>query len=327
MNASQLQVAPTSVATSPTAIQIATLVVAGIAAVGAVIAAIVISISTSRREKNAWRRQQQTAANEKYYSAAAELVHYVASGEPDSAAKHPTFVGLEESIDRIPALTSELQKALTPIQVVAEQETIAAATEAMVVLPILAHLAIPLIGTANHAGWQQRGEAIRQMASITDWVATTMRRDLGIKVAADEKAAERAEKKDWRTLLVAPVDRRDALDPPSELQRWRVRNGRTGELPTAFDGYAVPMIYVVVDNTHRAQAVLTTSHGEFWHFQIFAFLHPAVSEAITRDAARLVAGHAHAYDAKLVVSWSTGGVPSERVWVFHSVDSDAVTNL
>jgi hypothetical protein len=107
---------------APTDLQLATLGIAALAAlgIGTIAAAVLTAVLTKRRERGAWLRTLQAASHENFQSAVSDAVLYVTSGAPDTALHHPHFAGLQEAIDQKPAFDSPVLAAYERLRVVAE---------------------------------------------------------------------------------------------------------------------------------------------------------------------------------------------------------------
>ena len=84
-------------AAAPLELQIATVVVASVAALAAIFAAVVSAYAASRRERASWLREQQMKAYEAFSVAAHAATSEATTGAVDRALQAPFTQGLDES--------------------------------------------------------------------------------------------------------------------------------------------------------------------------------------------------------------------------------------
>lgn len=300
MFVTQLPAAPAAVP-GPTGIQIATLVVASIAALGAVFAAIVISVATAKREKSAWLRQKQAEAYDKFQQSAWKAANRVmGGGEIATALNTPNFVGLEHREKYIDQGHTELRNALHDVSVVGQKLTLEHCAILVDWWRLLASLASPLPGTAHWAALEQRVKAINNLDQFLMNMATAMRCDLGVLSRQHAKKLRASELSELPS--DHPIAKKGRGEAHKVLKEWLVRDWDGVILETGgHDTYVredYPWSLLVVDATILMQplaAVARKLPTAAWMFAIDSSITAVAVDEIEKDMVRLVTGHRTAW--------------------------------
>jgi hypothetical protein len=217
-----------------TAVQVATLLAAAIAALSAISGVVITAVTSARRDRSGWLRDQQAEAYEEFAKAAWSYVDELTNGAVDRALQRHGFVGLDEARDELTQHIREVQVSQRRVLVMGRWYAVYASMLMQRDLTDLAPLAYPLRGAVPTAALEQRRRAIAALSDAVVLVASAFRADLGV-MSLLPRLRLRRELRRWgrhgsRVPLPTPED------AGRYLLAWQVRNW-DGHVPKAPLGY------------------------------------------------------------------------------------------
>lgn len=207
--------------TVPIELQIATIIVAGIAAVAAVVAAVITAMMAARRDRNSWLRQQQTESYEHFSDVAHAAVDEVVSGAVDYALHLPHFPGLDASWDALGPRHTAINNAVRRLIVIGEKRSMTAAVAFAKTFGEIVPMAYPLSGAAHKPATELRLAVFNVMIESVLNVDMAFRADLNVMSRGDRRRFD-TEQDASSNKKLALTRRPD--DGHAALLNWRVRD-------------------------------------------------------------------------------------------------------
>lgn len=301
-------------------IQYWTLAVAALAAVAAIVAAVISGWSTSRRERSAWLRQEQTLAYEAFQEAAWAGLDEITNGAVATALEHAEFEGLDDSVNTVLAHNGPINDAARRIAVLGGPQSIRPVMEFVSSWSARAGHAVPLSGASHEPANQQRLAYIEYFSHQLWVIATRMRIDLGL--------VSRRARKNWEKGLpespAAPPEHYHDIAPGEAnqiLQRWRVWTWVQEGEATVGPGYVtdeMPWAHLRLNHSVLFQpmaAMIRKPANAPWFLAIDSSLSPEQVDILERDIATVVCTFGRSSKAKYGGNhWVSGESQGERIY-------------
>ncbi len=211
----------TSAEAAPTALQIATTIIAAIAALAAIASAIIGSVLAGRRERATWLRHEQMNAYETYSGAAHDFAGELAGGAVDRSLHTPFFEGLDEAFDSSNDHHGAINSAIRKLNVVGQDRSRKVAVRLMQEAGELRSLSCPRSGAAHPAAMAQRLDALKRLAELITLADAAFRADLGI---MDRRRRRKLDESITTSLDVPRLGLRSTDDAVANLRAWLVRD-------------------------------------------------------------------------------------------------------
>jgi hypothetical protein len=152
--------------------------------IGSITAAVITAFATSRRERGAWLREFQIAANQEFHASVEALVNFL-EGPATCALELPVIGKETELATRIYSLTSDIDDLVSTIGSkyqrlvsLGSQSTVDFANILFRHIDTYARLAVPPPGECNEASVEQRKIALEAIAAVVEHLLYVMRRDM-----------------------------------------------------------------------------------------------------------------------------------------------------
>jgi hypothetical protein len=299
-------------------IQFWTLIIAGIAAVAAILAAVITVNATSRLSRMTWIRAEQVAAYEAFSSTAWAAYEELATGAVHRALAEPENAHLEAAFEKVDDHTRNMSMSFRNLLVVAGPETLHAASTFHDYWTQHLRAAVPLRGAAHAPALAQYRAIADQSFQLLHRIAFAMRADLNLSRArVPRRLKSREREPELATSYVSP-----AGDPSTTLRRWRVRNF-ANELPTDGDGYFTldtPWALLKLRSMPREMseplaAVVRKPQDGPWLAAVAASLNARDRERVLKEIVLLVTSNGAPRDTQMGAQhWVEGEKPGERMW-------------
>ncbi|MEI2278998.1 hypothetical protein OHC50_16155 [Paenarthrobacter ilicis] len=272
-------------------LQIWTLVIAGLAALAAILAGIIAAVSASRRERASWLRQEQTLAYEAFASAAWSAVDEFSTGSVAKALADPKFAGLEESKDRVLSHMPQLFDSARRIFVIGGSDVAHAVAEYIDVWSGRSLMAIPRTGVVHVVALEQHHRYLEHFISRLMLLSTVMRADLGLLSRRGRKEIPKR-KEGLPPLPPSSYAGSDPGEAARIMMEWRVRRwDNTDKVGPDYTTGEHPWAMLNVHHNELYQplvAMVRKIPNAAWIAAIHSSLTPHQVDLIERDIATLV---------------------------------------
>lgn len=294
--------AAASQAANPSWIDMLTLILAGVGAIGGIAAALIAARSATRREWAAWLRQEQARTCKEFHRAM-EGSHESVIHPINAAMKKPDKAGLGKARKAALASGDKLSLQLMDMAVYAPSDTNKAAVDVgKLWLPLLSQAA-PLPGCGHHTADVQRQWCVSILTSLSLIPVWQMRIDLGI-ASAEERRRSPKSLDELRAIIKSHAadlvsDARKTL-ADWEVQRWSRTGLQDPEITLGYGTNDKPWGDINATHPEFLQplaAVLRKPKKSAWMLAIEESLPAQTIAQIERDAVAVVTNHGKMYES------------------------------
>lgn len=302
-------------------LQIITLVVSSIAAVGGICSVVIGSRLASREAKNSWMREEQIRAYEEFTGAAWSGIEEIAGGATQDALDHPDFSGLDQARSAVIGHTSQIYSSLRRIQIVGAEHSVTAANEYAVNWVDVCGLAVPLKGNAHAPAQFQRLDVINFLTNRLMQLTNVMRADLELstkkqkkkhRAAGGNNQAPKSPRQDFSIVEQGYANRM--------LREWRVRtwDQQYATIGPSYRKDDQPWKRLKIQHDVLQQHLVATMRkpkGEAWFLAIDGSLTDFHVDLIERDAASIVVSNGYSPITRYGGhAWISGESDGEQIY-------------
>ncbi|WP_455904735.1 hypothetical protein [Microbacterium sp.] len=315
-------------AAAPLELQIATVVVASVAALAAIFAAVVSAYAASRRERASWLREQQMKAYEAFSVAAHAATSEATTGAVDRALQAPFTQGLDESWEIVRQPQGEVHAAMRPLLVVGQQRSLRAASTFILMLSDVLPLCYPLSGAAHAPALAQRNLALTALLDASVHVDQAFRADLHVVGRREQRALNRAANGE-PTPTSSDLAPRAPDKARGQLALWLVRDWDYQDKDSWIRNDTP---WAMLNLQHRVLfqplVAMAIKRPDFpWRAAISSDLEPSQVREIEADLLDLIRhggrGSGGHFGGK---QWVEGEVPGEKIWWWTEADAPPRSN-